>query len=79
MERAYQTDDPKALFVTGMASRLRYLDPDFPKDLPTVDSDTDGDYMLILAAELGSEDAMTYIKCLDYHGAWDHVLPKNFK
>lgn len=79
LERAYLTDDPKALFVTGMASRLRYLDPEFPKDLPTVNPDTDGDYMLILAAELGSEDAMTYIRCEEAHGTWDHVLPKNFK
>ena len=79
MERAYSSDDPKALFVTGMASRLRFLDPDFPKDLPTVDPEPEGAYMLVLAAELGSEDAMTYIRCEEAHGTWRHVLPKNFK
>ena len=76
MERAYTSDDPKALFVTGMASHLYYADPDFPQDLPTVDPDTDGDYMLLLAAELGYKDALTYIRCLHAHGAWRHVLPK---
>lgn len=79
LERAYLSDDPKALFVTGMASRLRYLDPEFPKDLPTVNPEPEGAYMLVLAAELGSEDAMTYIRCEHAHGTWDHVLPKNFK
>ena len=79
MERAYSSDDPKALFVTGMASRLRFLDPDFPKDLPTVNPEPEGAYMLVLAAELGSEDAMTYIRCEEAHGTWRHVLPKNMK
>ena len=79
LERAYLSDDPKALFVTGMASRLRFLDPDFPKDLPTVNPEPEGAYMLVLAAELGSEDAMTYIRCEEAHGTWDYVLPKNFK
>lgn len=50
MERAYLSDDPKALFVTGMASRLLFLDPDFPKDLPTVNPEPEGAYMLVLAA-----------------------------
>ena len=79
MERAYSSDDPKALFVTGMASRLRFLDPEFPKDLPTVNPEPEGAYMLVLAAELGSEDAMTYIRCEEAHGTWRHVLPSNFK
>ena len=79
MERAYDSDDPKALFVTGMASRLRFLDPDFPQDLPTVDPEPEGAYMLVLAAELGSEDAMTYIRCEEAHGTWRHVLPNNYK
>ena len=73
-------DDPKALFVTGMASRLRFIDPDFPKDLPTLPHpEPEGAYMIIRAAELGYEDAIKYIKCQEAHGCWEHVLPRNMK
>lgn len=72
-------DDPKALFVTGMASRLRFIDPEFPRDLPTVPPEPDGAFMLIRAAELGYEDAIKYIKCQEAHGCWEHVLPRNMR
>ena len=71
---AAREDDPKALFVTGMASHLRFADPEFPQDAHTVPPE-EGEHMLILAAELGSEDAMTYIRCLHAHGCWNHYLP----
>lgn len=72
---AFTTDDPRALFITGIASHLRYVDPDFPKDAFTVSPD-EGDLLLIRAAEKGSEDAMTYIKCLSAHGNWSHPIPQ---
>ena len=72
---AFTTDDPRALFVTGIASHLRYVDPDFPKDAYTVSPD-EGELLLIRAAEKGSEDAMTYIKCLSAHDNWSHPIPQ---
>ena len=75
---AFATDDPRALFITGIASHLYYVDPEFPKEAFTVSPD-EGELLLIRAAEKGSEDAMTYIRCEHAHGTWDHVLPKNFK
>ncbi len=72
---AFTTDDPRALFITGIASHLRYVDPDFPKEAFTVSPD-EGELLLIRAAELGNEDAMTYIKCLSAHNNWSHPIPK---
>ena len=59
----------------GMAAHLRLADPDYPQDIVTVPLDT-ADFYLIRAAELGSEDAMTYIRCCEYHGTWDHFVPQ---
>ena len=72
---AFTTDDPRALFITGIASHLRYVDPDFPKEAFTVSPD-EGELLLIRAAEKGSEDAMTYIKCLAAHDNWSHPIPQ---
>jgi len=75
---AYNSDDPKALFITGIASHVRYYDPEFPKDAKTV-SPNEGEYYLIRAAELGSEDAITYIRCMVAHDSWRHFVPDNCK
>ena len=72
---AFTTDDPRALFITGIASHLRYVDPDFPKEAFTVSPD-EGELLLIRAAEKGSKDAMTYIKCLSAHDNWSHPIPQ---
>lgn len=72
---AFTTDDPRALFITGIASHLYYVDPEFPKEAFTVSPD-EGELLLIRAAEKGSEDAMTYIKCLAAHDNWSHPIPK---
>lgn len=72
---AFTTDDPRALFITGIASHLYYVDPEFPKEAFTVSPD-EGELLLIRAAEKGSEDAMTYIKCLLAHDNWSHPIPQ---
>ena len=72
---AFATDDPRALFITGIASHLYYVDPEFPKEAFTVSPD-EGELLLIRAAEKGSEDAMTYIKCLAAHDNWGHPIPQ---
>ena len=71
-------DDPRALFIAGMAAHLALADPDYPKDIPTVPF-PDADYYLLLAAELGNADAITYIRCLDAHGCWHHFVPQEKK
>ena len=72
---AANEDDPRALFIAGMAAHLRLADPDYPQDIVTVPLDT-ADFYLIRAAELGSADAMTYIRCCEYHGTWNHFVPQ---
>ncbi len=72
---AFTTDAPRALFITGIASHLYYVDPEFPKEAFTVSPD-EGELLLIRAAEKGSEDAMTYIKCLAAHDNWSHPIPQ---
>ena len=72
---AANEDNPRALFIAGMAAHLRLADPDYPQDIVTVPLDT-ADFYLIRAAELGSEDAMTYIRCCEYHGTWNHFVPQ---
>ena len=71
-------DDPRALFIAGMAAHLALADPDYPKDIPTVPF-PDADYYLLLAAELGNADAITYIRCLDAHGCWHYFIPQEKK
>ena len=75
---AAREDDPRALFIVGMAAHLRAADPHYPSDVVTVSLD-EADHYLLRAAELGSEDAIKYIRCCDYHGAWHHFVPKNCK
>ena len=71
---AYKDDDPKGLYVTGAAARLAQQ-PGWPDSLHTVSVD-EGDIMLLHAAELGYPDAIQLIRCLDYHGCWNHSIPE---
>ena len=71
---AYLNDDPKALFVTGLAAHLKHDDPSFPDSLTTVPLD-EADIMLLRAAEKGNADALTYIRCRDHCGLWSHSVP----
>lgn len=73
---AAREDDPRALFVAGMAAHLRAADPDYPSCIETVPLD-EADYYLLRAAELGSEDAIQYIRCCEYHGTWKHFVPSS--
>lgn len=75
---AAREDNPRALFIVGMAAHLRAADPDYPASISTVSLD-EADHYLLRAAELGSEDAIKYIKCCDYHGTWHHFVPQNCK
>ena len=91
---AAREDDPRALFIAGMAAHLYAADPDFRAFIDSISSiqssplygGTEGgleggfsldeaDHYLLRAAELGSEDAIKYIRCCDYHGTWSHFVP----
>ena len=71
---AAREDNPRALFIVGMAAHLRAADPDYPSDVVTVSLD-EADHYLLRAAELGNPDAIKYIKCCEYHGTWSHFVP----
>ena len=75
-ERAYKHEDPKGLFVMGVAARLR-ADGSLPDTIPTVPI-SEADIMLLRSAELGYPDAIKAIRCLDAHGCWHHSLPEWF-
>ena len=75
---AAREDNPRALFIVGMAAHLRAADPHYPSDVVTVPLD-EADHYLLRAAELGSPDAIQYIKCCEYHGTWKHFVPQNCK
>ena len=82
---AAREDDPRALFIAGMATRLSLADPDYPFSSSPIHAGTEGglpspseaDYYLLRAAELGYPDAVTYIRCLAAHNQWSHYLPAN--
>ncbi len=71
---AAREDNPRALFIVGMAAHLRAADPDYPASISTVSLD-EADHYLLRAAELGNPDALQYIKCCEYHGTWKHFVP----
>ena len=73
---AAREDDPRALFIVGMAAHLRAADPDYPASISTVSLD-EADHYLLRAAELGNPDALQYIKCCEYHGTWKHYVPSS--
>lgn len=75
---AAREDNPRALFIVGMAAHLRAADPNYPSDVVTVSLD-EADHYLLRAAELGNPDAIQYIRCCDYHGTWHHFVPQNCK
>ena len=73
---AAREDNPRALFIVGMAAHLRAADPHYPSDVVTVSID-EADHYLLRAAELGNPDALQYIKCCEYHGTWKHFVPSS--
>ena len=73
---AAREDNPRALFIVGMAAHLRAADPNYPSDVVTVSLD-EADHYLLRAAELGYPDAIKYIKCCEYHGTWKHFVPSS--
>ena len=75
---AAREDDPRALFIAGMAAHLSYADPDYPDSIAVLSLD-EADHYLLRAAELGNPDAIKYIRCCDYHGTWSHFVPDNCK
>ena len=91
---AAREDDPRALFIAGMAAHLYAADPDFRAFIDSVSSIqssplyggseggfslSEADHYLLRAAELGNPDAIKYIRCCDYHGTWHHFVPDNCK
>lgn len=74
-ELAYLHEDPQGLYVTGAAAFLRDNDPDFPDSCTTVSLD-EAAILLLRAAELGHEDALTLIRCLDANDRWGHSVPE---
>lgn len=86
---AAREDDPRALFIVGMAAHLRAADPEYRHFIDSISplhggieggfSLDEADHYLLRAAELGSEDAIKYIRCCDYHGTWHHFVPRNCK
>ena len=76
-ELAYLHDDPKGLFVAGAAAYMKKY-AELPDTLPTIPFD-DAFILLLRSAELGNEDAVSLIRCLDYHNCWGHSLPKQLE
>ena len=76
-ELAYLHDDPKGLYVAGAAAYLKEY-AGLPDTLPTIPFD-DAFILLLRSAELGNEDAVALIRCLDYHQCWGHSLPKQLE
>lgn len=74
-DKAFYENDPKGLFVTGMAAQLKAEDPNYPDYLPTVDR-AEGEELIFEAANLGYPDAIQYIYCRHKHGLWRLPLPE---
>ena len=73
-ERAYLHDDPKGLYVMGVAARMREAG-ELPDSLYAVSVD-EGDIMLLRSAELGYPEALQFIRSLDRRGEWNHSIPE---
>ena len=73
-EKAYLHEDPKGLYVMGVAARLRAAGT-LPDSITTVPMD-EADIMLLRSAELGYPDAIKAIKCLAAKGCWNHSIPE---
>ena len=61
--------------MTAAASIISGQDPDFPDSIYTVQID-EAEIMLLRSAELGYEDALNLIHCLDAQGYWHHSIPE---
>ena len=72
-EQGLLHDDPKGLFVLGVAARLRY-DGHLPEEIyaPSVQ---EGDKYLLESANYGYRDAIQAIYCLHKHNQWLLPLP----
>ena len=73
--KAYEEEDPKGLYVTGVASYLALFD-EWPDSLTTVDYNDDGWLMIWRAAQLGYPDALQLIHCMSASGIWQHSIPE---
>lgn len=72
---AYKDEDPKGLYVTGVASYLALFD-EWPDSLTTVDYNDEGWLMIWRAAQLGYPDALQLIHCMSASGIWFHSIPE---
>jgi hypothetical protein len=73
-EQGLLHDDPKGLFVLGVAARLRY-DGHLPEEIQAFPVQQ-GDSFLLLSAQLGYTPAIQAIYCLHKHNQWHHSLPQ---
>ena len=76
-EQGLRHNDPKGLYVIGVAAHLRY-NGTLPEEIyaPTV---KEGNQYLLLSAQLGYPDAIQAIRCLDAHGCWTLSLPEQLE
>ena len=72
-EQGLLHDDPKGLFVLGVAAQLRF-DGTLPEEIyaPSI---VEGNHYLLMSANLGYRDAIQAIYCLHNHGLWPLDLP----
>lgn len=73
-EQGLRFNDPKGLFVIGVAAHLR-ADGMLPEEI-YAPSLAEGDSCLLLSAQLGYPDALQAIRCLSAHGCWSLSLPE---
>ena len=72
-EQGLLHDDPKGLFVLGVAARLRY-DGHLPEEIQAFPVQQ-GDSFLLLSANYGYTPAIQAIYCLHKHNQWVLELP----
>ncbi len=72
---AYKDEDPKGLYVTGVASYLALFD-EWPDSLTTVSYEDEGWLMIWRAAQLNYPDAVQLIHCMSASGIWNHSIPE---
>lgn len=74
-QKAYLEEDPKGLYVTGVASYLALFD-EWPDSLTTVSYEDEGWLMIWRAAQLNYPDAVQLIHCMSASGIWNHSIPE---
>ena len=77
-QKAYLEEDPKGLYVTGVASYLALFD-EWPDSLTTVSYEDEGWLMIWRAAQLNFPDAVQLIHCMDASGIWNHSIPETLE